>query len=412
MVKDHQNLIVGLDIGTSKTMAIVASVDPEKGLEVLGYGMDLSHGLRRGAVIDIESTTRSIQNALSEAEIMAKCKISEVFIAVSGSHIESRNSEGTVAVKERSEITQFDIDRALELARAVPIPNDHVILHCIPQEYTVDGQEGIKNPLGMSGARLTVKAHVVTAAQSAVDNLEKCVRRSGVEVIGNVTLQPLAAARAVLTDDEKDIGVCLVDIGGGTADVAIYTGGAIRYTAVIPIAGDQITSDIVTLLRTPTKDAENIKVMHGCALSQMADQNDFFEVPGVAGREARRLSRHALAEVIEPRTEELFGFVQDELKRSGYSELISAGVVLTGGSAQLSGMTELGEEVFHLPVRIGMPRYEGPLADMVKNPRFAVGAGLLLEGKDYWMKDQLARQNSSGIAGFFHRVKEWFKDNF
>ncbi|MDR2244685.1 MAG: cell division protein FtsA [Burkholderiales bacterium] len=410
MAKEHQNLIVGLDIGTSKTMAIVAEMSPEQEIRVVGFGMQPSRGLRKGAVVNIEATMASIQRALEEAELMANCHISEVYTGIAGSHIRSLNSGGTVAIKEK-EVSQADIDRALETARAIPIPNDQQILHILPQEFRVDEQDDVHVPLGMSGIRLEVRVHVVTGAVSAIENVVKCVRRCGLEV-RDVFLQPLAAATAVLNDDEKELGVCLVDIGGGTTDLTVFTGGAIRHTAVIPIAGDQVTNDIAMTLRTPTKEAEDLKILHGCALRQLANQNDFVEVPGVSGREPRKLSRHTLAEVIEPRIEELYSLVQRELRHSGYEELISSGLVLTGGTAQLAGMVELGEEVFHLPVRIGVPMYEGPLSEIIRNPRYAVATGLLFAGREHWLRVQSAKIQTPGLFGSLQRVKQWFKANF
>jgi cell division protein FtsA len=410
MAKEHQNLIVGLDIGTSKTMVIVAEMFPEQELRVIGFGMQPSRGLKKGAVVNIEATMASIQRALEEAELMSNCHISEVYTGIAGSHIRSLNSGGTVAIKEK-EVSQADIDRALETAKAIPIPNDQQIVHILPQEFRVDDQDDVHVPLGMSGIRLEVKVHVVTGAVSAIENVVKCVRRCGLEV-RDVFLQPLAAATAVLNDDEQELGVCLVDIGGGTTDIAVFTGGAIRHTAVIPIAGDQVTNDIAMTLRTPTKEAEDLKILHGCALRQLANQNDFVEVPGVSGREPRKLSRHTLAEVIEPRVEELYSLVQMELRRSGYEELISSGLVLTGGTAQLAGMVELGEEVFHLPVRIGVPMYEGPLSEIIRNPRYAAATGLLFAGREHWLRTQAARIQTPGLLGSLQRVKQWFKANF
>src|SRR5438067_6595129 len=355
MVKDSKNLIVGLDIGTSKIVAIVADINADGDLNVIGLGTQPSRGLRKGVVVHIEATMASIQRVLEEAELMADCAITEVFTGIAGSHIRSLNSSGMVAIKEK-EVTQADIDRVVETAKAIAIPNDQEILHILPQEFIIDGQEDVREPLGMSGVRLEVKVHIVTGAVSAVENITKCVRRCGLQV-KDIMLQPLAAALAVLNDDEKELGVCLMDVGGGTTDLAVFTGGAIRHTAVIPIAGDQVTNDIAMTLRTPTKDAEELKLRFGCALRQLADPNDIIEVPGVGERGPRKLSRPMLAEVIEPRIEELFQFVQSEVRRSGFEEMISSGVVLTGGSAMLPGMVELGEEVLHLPVRLGVPTY-------------------------------------------------------
>ncbi len=409
MVKD-KNLIVGLDIGTSKIVAIVAEVKPDGVLDIIGMGTQPSRGLRKGVVVNIEATMASIQRVLEEAELMADCRISEVYTGIAGGHIRSLNSSGMVAIKDK-EVTQSDVDRVVDTAKAIAIPNDQQVLHIIPQEFIIDGQEDVRDPIGMSGVRLEVKVHIVTGAVSAVENVTKCVRRCGLEV-RDVMLQPLASAKAVLNDDEKDLGVCVMDIGGGTTDIAVFTGGAIRHTAVIPIAGDQVTNDIAMTLRTPTKEAEELKIRYGCALRQLADPNDIIEVPGVGDRGPRKLSRPMLAEVIEPRIEELYSLVQAELRRSGFEELLSSGIVLTGGSALLQGMTELGEEVFHLPVRVGMPSYSGGLADVVKSPRYATSVGLLLEGQEQFLRNEAARAQIVGIGGMATRMKQWFKTNF
>jgi len=410
MVRESKNLIVGLDIGTSKIVAIVAEVSADGALNIVGLGTQPSRGLKRGVVVNIEATMASIQRVLEEAELMADCRIAEVYTGVAGSHIRSLNSSGMVAIKEK-EVTLADIDRVIETAKAVAIPNDQQILHILPQEFIIDGQEDVREPLGMSGVRLEVKVHIVTGAVSAVENIVKCVRRCGLDV-KEVILQPLASAHAVLNDDEKDLGVCLMDIGGGTTDIAVFSGGAIRHTAVIPIAGDQITNDIAMTLRTPTKEAEELKVRHGCALRQLANANDFVEVPGVGERGPRKLSRQMLAEVIEPRVEELYTLVQAELRRSGFEELLSSGIVLTGGTSMLAGMVELGEEVFHLPCRVGLPIYVGGLADVVRSPRYATAVGLLLEGRDHWLHDENARAQVKGFGGAAERMRQWFKANF
>src|SRR6201993_391117 len=410
MVKDSKNLLVGLDIGTSKILPIVAELTSEKRLNIIGLSAQQSRGLKKGVVVNIEATMASIQRVLEEAELMADCAIRDVYVGIAGSHIRSLNSSGMVAVKEK-EVTQADIDRVVETAKAIAIPNDQQILHILPQEFIIDGQEDVREPLGMSGVRLEVKVHIVTGAVSAVENITKCVRRCGLEVL-DVILQPLASATAVLNDDEKELGVCLMDIGGGTSDLAVFTGGGIRHTAVIPIAGDQVTNDIAMTLRTPTKEAEELKVRFGCALRQLADPNDIIEVPGVGERGPRKLSRPMLAEVIEPRIEELYTLVLAELRRSGFEELLSSGIVLTGGSALLQGMTELGEEVFHLPVRVGVPVYMGGLADVVKSPRYATAVGLLLEGREQYLRSLAARAQVAGIGGVAERMKQWFKANF
>src|SRR5881227_3218938 len=409
MVKE-KNLIVGLDIGTSKIAAIVAEIGPDGALNVIGMGTQPSRGLKKGVVVNIESTVNAIQRSLEEAELMADAKIRDVITGIAGSHIKSFNSHGMVAIKEK-EVTEADVDRVIETAKAVNIPMDQQILHILTQEFIIDGQEDVREPLGMSGVRLEVKVHIVTGAVSAVENITKCVRRCGLEV-KDVMLQPLASALAVLNEDEKDLGVCLMDIGGGTTDLAVFTGGAIRHTAVIPIAGDQVTNDIAMTLRTPTKEAEELKLRHGCALRQLADPNDIIEVPGVGERGPRKLSRQMLAEVIEPRIEELYTLVQAELRRSGFEELLSSGIVLTGGTALLTGMVELGEEVFHLPVRVGVPAYMGGLADVVRSPRYATSVGLLLEGREQFLRGAAARAQVAGIGGVAQRMKQWFKAKF
>jgi cell division protein FtsA len=409
MPKENRNLVVGLDIGTSKVAALVAELAPDGALEVLGMGNHDSSGLKKGVVVNIEATVAAIQRALEEAELMADCKIASAFTGIAGSHIRSFNSTGMVAVKEK-EVSAIDVERAMETARAVNIPTDQQILHVLRQEFIIDGQEDVREPVGMSGVRLEVKAHIVTGAVSAAQNIVKCVRRCGLDV-NDLILQPLASSRAVLSDDEKDLGVCLVDIGGGTTDLAIFTHGAIRHTAVIPIAGDQITNDIAMALRTPTAEAENIKRRHGVALRQLADPNEMIEVPGIGDRPPRALSRQTLAEVIEPRAEELFTLVQQVLRESGYGELLSSGIVLTGGSAVMRGMIELGEEIFHMPVRIGVPRYGGGLADVVKSPRYATAMGLLYEGVEQLRLGRISKQNGS-VRAVVGRMRDWFQRNF
>jgi len=409
MSKDGRNLVVGLDIGTSKVAALVAELAPDGALEVLGMGSHESRGLKKGVVVNIEATVAAIQRALEEAELMADCKIASAFAGIAGSHIRSFNSTGMVAVKDR-EVSPLDVERAVDTARAVNIPTDQQILHVLRQEFIIDGQEDVREPVGMSGVRLEVKVHIVTGAVSAAQNIVKCVRRCGLEV-NDLILQPLASSRAVLSEDEKDLGVALVDIGGGTTDLAVFTQGGIRHTAVIPIAGDQITNDIAMALRTPTADAEAIKLRHGVALRQLADPNEMIEVPGIGDRPPRVMSRQTLAEVIEPRVEELYSLVQQVLRESGHEELISSGIVLTGGSAVLQGMVELGEEIFHMPVRVGVPRYAGGLADLVRSPRYATAMGLLYEGVAQIQQGRMARQNGS-VRAVLARMREWFQRNF
>ena len=409
-IREDKNLIVGLDIGTSKIVAIVAELQLDGNLKVIGLGQHASRGLKKGVVINIDSTVQAIQRALEEAELMADCKIREVYTGIAGSHIKSFNSQGMVAIKDK-EVVQMDIDRVIETAKAVQIPTDQQILHILNQEFIIDGQEDVREPLGMSGVRLEAKVHIVTGAVSAAQNIIKCVRRCGLEV-RDLILQPLASALAVITDDEKDLGVCLVDIGGGTTDVAVFTHGAIRHTAVIPIAGDQITNDIAMALRTPTKDAEDIKQRFGCALSQLADPQEMVDVPGVGDRGPRELSRKTLAEVIEPRVEELYSLVQAELRRSGYEELLSSGVVITGGSSVLQGMVELGEEIFHMPVRIGKPNYSGGLAEVVRHARYSTAVGLLLAGVQQYRSREMARMQVGPFQQVVERMRNWFSGNF
>ena len=409
-MKESKNLVVGLDIGTSKIVAIVSEVTPDGQLNVIGLGTQPSRGLKKGVVVNIEATMASIQRVLEEAELMADCKISEVYTGIAGSHIRGFNSHGMVAIKEK-EVTQADIDRVIETAKAIAIPNDQQILHVLPQEFIIDGQDDVKEPLGMSGVRLEVKVHIVTGAVSAAENITKCVRRCGLKVT-DLILQPLASALAVLSDDEKELGVCLIDIGGGTTDIAVFTGGSIRHTAVIPIAGDQVTNDIAMALRTPTKEAEDLKRSYGCALKQLASASEIIEVPGVGERGPRQLSRQTLAEVIEPRIEELFALVQANLRQSGFEEMISSGIVLTGGSSVMRGMVELGEEIFHMPVRVGAPSYVGGLADVVRNPRYSTAVGLLLEGREQFIRQELLRSQISGMQSVIERMKNWWKSNF
>src|SRR5471032_3053902 len=409
MSKDYKDLLVALDIGTSKVVAIVAELKGEGHYEVIGLGQSDSKGLKKGVVVNIEATVQSIQRALEEAELMADCKITNVFTGIAGSHIRSFNSSGMVAIKDK-EVTQTDVARVIETAKAINIPTDQQVLHILTQEFIIDGQEDVREPIGMSGIRLEVKVHIVTGAVSAAQNIVKCVRRCGLEV-NDLILQPLASSIAVLTEDEKELGVCLVDIGGGTTDIAIFREGAIRHTAVIPIAGDQITNDIAMALRTPTAEAEEIKIRSGCALRQLADPDDLVEVPGIGDRGSRQLSRQTLAEVIEPRVEELFSLIQKVLRDSGYEELLSSGLVLTGGSSVMRGMVDLGEEIFHMPVRLGTPRYAGGLADVVKHPRYATAIGLLLEGQSQTLRGIQSLQGGS-FKQVMSRMKEWFQRNF
>ena len=372
-------MIVGLDIGTSKVVAIVGATADDGSIEIVGIGSHPSRGMKKGVVVNIESTVQSIQRAVEEAELMAGCEIHSVFAGIAGNHIRSMNSHGIVAIKDR-EVMQADLERVIEAAKAVAIPADQKILHILPQEYVIDNQEGIKEPLGMSGVRLEAKVHLVTCADNAAQNIEKCVRRCSLEV-DDVILEQLASSYAVLTEDEKELGVCMVDIGGGTTDIAVFTEGAIRHTAVIPIAGDQVTNDIAMALRTPTQHAEEIKMKYACALTTIAGADETIKVPSVGDRPPRDLSRQALAEVVEPRYEELFTLIQAELRRSGFEDLIPAGVVLTGGTAKMEGVVELAEEIFHMPVRLAVPQGVTGLTDVVRNPIYSTAVGLLQYGR-------------------------------
>ena len=408
--RDEKNLIVGLDIGTSKVVTIVGTITPADTVEVVGIGMTPSRGLKRGIVVDIESTVESIRRAVEEAELMAGCEINDVYAGIAGGHVRSLNSHGIVAITDK-EVTAFDVERVIDAARAVAIPADQKLLHVLPQEFLVDSEVGIRVPIGMSGVRLEAKVHLVTGAVSAAQNIVKCIQRCGLDV-RDLVLEQLASSYAVLTEDEKELGICLLDIGGGTSDIAVFCGGAIQHTAVLPIAGAQATNDIAVSLRTPTLHAEEIKIKYACALSQLANPDETIEVPSVGDRPPRRLARQTLAEVVESRYEELFTLVHDELRRSGYEELIAAGVVLTGGSAKMEGAVELAEEIFHVPVRLGVPQYVEGLVDVVRNPIHATGVGLLLYARE------AARGRGDAVAtkargpGMLEKMKSWVQDQF
>jgi cell division protein FtsA len=404
MRTETKDLIVGLDIGTSKVVVAVAEILSDGRFQVIGLGQAQSLGLRRGVVVNIEATVQSIRRALEEAELMAACQIGDAYTGIAGSHIKSFNSSGMVAIKDR-EVSASDVTRVIDTAKAVNIPTDQQVLHVLTQEFIVDGQED------MSGVRLEVRVHIVTGAVSAAQNIIKCVRRCGIEV-QDLILQPLASSLSVLTPDEKELGVALVDIGGGTSDIAIFTGGAIRHTAIIPIAGDQITNDIAMALRTPIPDAEEIKVRWGVAKQVLAESSEKIEIPGIGDRAPRLLSRQALAAVIEPRVDELFNLTQQVIRESGYEELLSSGIVLTGGTSLLPGMTELAEDVFLKPARIGWPHYDGSLSDVVKNPRFATAIGLLVEAHSQRLRGRKIAQQTGSFKQTFKRMKEWVVGNF
>jgi len=408
--KSDKGLIVGLDIGTSKVVTIVGEIQDDGEVEVIGVGSHPSRGLKKGVVVNIESTVSSIQRAVEEAELMAGCEINAVYTGIAGSHVRSLNSHGIVAIRDR-EVSGSDVERVIDAARAVAIPADQRVLHVLPQEFIIDGQEGIREPIGMSGVRLEARVHMVTGAASAAQNIVKCVQRCGLDV-DDIVLEQLASSFAVLTADEMELGICLVDIGGGTTDIAVFNGGAIKHTAVIPIAGDQVTNDIAISMRTPTQYAEEIKIRYACALSQLANLDETIEVPSVGDRPPRRLARQTLAEVIEPRYEELFALIRDELRRSGFEEMVAAGIVLTGGTAKMEGAVELAEEVFHMPVRLGVPQHVRGLGDVVRNPIHATGVGLLLYAKDKSEQRLGDVPVRGGLKEVWERMKAWFHGNF
>jgi cell division protein FtsA len=411
MARNNSEMIVGLDIGTSKVVAVVGQVQEDAPIKVIGFGIQPTRGMKKGVVVDIESTVHSIQRAVEEAELMAGCQIHSVYASIGGSHLRSMDTNGIVAIRER-EVAQADIDRVKDAARAVAIPADQRILDAIPQEFIIDGNDGVRDPLGMSGVRLEARVHLISGALNAAQNIEKCIRRCGLEIDALVPAH-LASALSVLTDDEKELGVCLIDMGGGTTDIAIYTGGAIRHTGVIPIAGDQVTNDIAMALRTPTPAAEDIKLRYACALAQLAKPGETIKVPGVGDRAPRDLSRQTLAEVIEPRYEELFLLAQEEIRRSALEEVIPSGIVLTGGSAKMEGAVELAEEVFHMPVRLGCPQGVSGVTDEISgNPIYSTAVGLLHYARR--VRDE-GRKEGQGIGdgdSLLDRALQWFKGNF
>lgn len=408
-------MIVGIDIGTSKVVALVGQINAEGALEIVGVGMKPARGMKKGVVVNIEQTVQSIQGAVQEAELMADCHIHSAYIGISGAHIGGRNSQAVVAIRE-GEVQQGDIERVVDAAKSGPIPADQRILHILPQEYQVDDQADVREPLGMSGVRLEGHVHLVTCSTNAFQNLEKCVRSCGIEIDG-VILQQLASSHAVLTEDEKEHGVCLVDVGGGTTDVAVFARGAIRHTAVIAVAGDQVTNDIATALYTPTQDADEIKMKHACAVAQDVDPEQTINVPGMGDRPARKLSRQTLAEVVEPRYDELFSLVLQEIGKSGYAGKLAAGVVLTGGSAKIEAATALAESIFHMPVRIGMPQSlrVGGMGEVLRNPIYSSGVGLLLYGKKQVEENLHARpvqKAGSGMGDALQKLRSWVARNF
>ena len=407
---NEENMVVALDIGTSKVVAIVGAIGPAGELEIVGTGMHASSGLKKGVVVNIEATVNSIQRAVEEAELMADCKIPEVYTGIAGSHIKSINSHGMVKIKD-DEVTQIDVDQVRETAEAVNLSTDQEVLHVIDQEYIIDDQQDIKEPLEMSGKLLNVKVHIISGSIAARQNIIKCIKQCGLEVI-DLVFQPLASSEAVLTQDEKELGVCLVDIGGGTTDIALIKNGAFQHTAVIPVAGDQITNDIAVAFRTTTQSAGDVKETYGSAMPSLCPTNEIIEIPLVDGQSPKRITTQALAQVIEPRISELFESVQNEINRSRMSNTIASGIVITGGSSMLNGMVELGEKIFGMPVRIGVPRNIDGLLQVVENPRYSTGVGLLIMGQNDLQKniDKLGKGNT--ISHMLKRAKMWFQGNF
>ncbi len=409
MSRRSENLIVGLDIGTTKICCIVGNMT-EEGLEVVGIGTSQSKGLRKGVVINIESTVAAIQKAIREAELMAGCEIKSVFAGIAGGHIRGLNSQGVIAIKNR-EVTSEDLQRVIDAAKAIAIPMDREVMHILPQEFIIDDQDGIREPLGMSGVRLEAKVHIVTGAVASAQNIIKSCNRAGTDV-ADIVLEQLASSEAVLSSDEKDLGVALVDIGGGTADIAIFSEGAIKHTSVLSIGGDHLTNDIAVGLRTPMAEAEKIKQAYGCCLTSMVGKDETIEVPSVGGREARILSRQLLAEILEPRVEEIFSLVNREISKSGYGDLIASGVVITGGSAILPGMPELAEQIFNLPVRRGNPLDIGGLTDVVNSPIYATGVGLVKYGSMNTKTQSFKIGEKNVFERVSARMKEWFSEFF
>ncbi len=403
------NIVVGLDIGTTKICAIVGEVTDD-GIDIIGIGTAPSTGLRKGVVINITSTVEAIRQAVEEAELMAGCEITSVYTGISGGHIRGFNSHGIVAVQD-SEITSPDVNRVIDAAKAVAIPMDREVIHILPQEYIIDDQDGIKEPFGMHGVRLEAKVHIVTAASTSAANIIKCANRTGLNVSA-IVLQQLASAEAVLTDDEKSLGVCLVDIGGGTADIAIFSDGAIVHTSVLPLGGNHLTTDIALGIRTPQDEAEKIKREHGCALVEHVDPDDMIEVPSVGGRKPRSLSRQILCEIIEARVEEIFQLVREEIRNTAYEDLLASGVVLTGGTARLTGIADIAEDVLGLPIRFGKPKGVGGLVDVVMSPSYATGVGLVQYGAKNQAK-ALVHAPPPGLVGrTTKRMRDWFGDFF
>ena len=403
----QSEMLVGLDIGTSKVVAVVAEVTSDNSTEIIGLGIHPSRGLRNGVVVDIDSTTSAIKKSISEAESMAGCHISSCYVGISGSHIRGLNSEGVVPIRD-GDVKYSDVDRVIETAQAMAIPADQRLLHVLPRDYIIDKQDGIKEPLGMAGSRLEAKVHLVTCSNNASQNIHKCVSACGLDVEGFV-LEQLASSYAVLTKDERDLGVCLIDIGGGTTDIAVFVDGSISFTDVLPIAGDHVTNDIAEAFRTPPSQAEDIKQQYGCAVSSLTRPDELMMVPGMGGRPERELSRQALADVLERRYVEIFSMAQQKLNISGFESLIPAGIVITGGASKVEGSTELAEEVFHAPVRLGSPQSISGFKEIINNPIYATAAGLLLYGRKKLQEDHL--NYITRDKSVLNRISRWFGGN-
>ena len=403
------NVIVGLDLGTTKTCVIVGEIT-DQGVDIIGIGSYPSEGLRKGVVVNIDSTVEAIKKAVDEAEHMSGCEISSVYAGIAGGHIKAQNSLGIVAVKGR-EVDEEDVQRAIEASKAIAIPTDREILHTLPQNFIVDDQDGIRDPVGMSGVRLEAKVHIVTGAVTSIQNIVKSVNRVGLE-INEIILEQIASSEAVLSNDEKDLGVALIDIGGGTTDIAVFTAGSVKHTAVLPVGGNYLTSDIATGLRTPLADAEKIKIKYGCAFSALIAKDETIEVPSVGGREPREISRQILGRIVAPRMEEILTLAYKEIVKSGYEDILAAGVVLTGGTALLEGITELAEQIFNMPVRRGRPTGIGGLNDVVNSPMYATGVGLVLYGSKHISKNAFIQGSGSLFVNMFKKIKKWFLDFF
>ena len=403
------NVIVGLDLGTTKTCVIVGEIT-DQGIDIIGIGSYPSEGLRKGVVVNIDSTVEAIKKAVDEAEHMSGCEISSVYAGIAGGHIKGQNSLGIVAVKGR-EVDEEDVQRAIEASKAIAIPTDREILHTLPQNFIVDDQDGIRDPVGMSGVRLEAKVHIVTGAVMSIQNIVKSVNRVGLE-INEIILEQIASSEAVLSNDEKDLGVALIDIGGGTTDIAVFTAGSIKHTAVLPVGGNYLTSDIATGLRTPLADAEKIKIKYGCAFSALIAKEETIEVPSVGGREPREVSRQILGRIVAPRMEEILTLAYKEIVKSGYEDILAAGVVLTGGAALLEGITELAEQIFNMPVRRGRPTGIGGLNDVVNSPMYATGVGLVLYGSKHISKNAFIQGSGSLFVNMFKKIKKWFLEFF